>query len=829
MSLPLTDKFTEHLKRSLRLAHAVAAELGHPQVTPEHLLYGLAANRGSLAAEVLGKLSFGTEQLKELLVRNHTNPTTFPSSPLLAESARAALERAVALASAHTHRYVGTEHVLHALMEHPTAALQQLLARQQITQQHALQQLELVLRSTSRFSDLAAVVEADTPGETEAELERLTSGGNPSTTDALELFTTDLTSRTVQQSIDPVIGREAEIERLTQILARRTKNNPVLLGDPGVGKTAIVEGLAKKILQGDVPEILLDKRILMLDLGLLLAGTMYRGEFEQRLKNVIGEIQKDSTIILFIDELHTLTGAGAAPGSLDAANILKPALARGHLRCIGATTLEEYRKHIESDPALERRFQPVLVAEPTPEKTVQILRGIKTHYEQFHRVTITDAALTAAVQLSARYLPDRFLPDKAIDLIDEAAARLRVQQNTGGLVQKIKQISAGLELLQKNKRSAITSQRYSEALEYQGHETQAQTQLGAAQAALAQTQQQRIGTVTERDIAEIISRSTGIPFADISQSEQKRLTNLQTAMRHRIVGQDAAIDQVVAAIRRARAGISSQRRPIGSFIFLGPSGVGKTELARALAAELFEDERALLKIDMSEFRESFNVSKLIGSPPGYVGYKESGQLTEAVRRKPYSVVLFDEIEKAHPEVFNLLLQVMEDGELTDGAGKRINFRNTLIIMTSNVGLKEFVGAKRLGFGELAAHDELVTEMKDSLHKSLTDQFRPEFLNRLDGIIFFRPLTDRDLTKIAKLQLAELNLRLKDKKITLKTNAAAIELLVSRQADPTQGARLLRKNIQELIEQPLSEGILSGKYKKGAILQLRRTGDQLTLE
>lgn len=828
MSLPLTDKFTGHLKRSLRLAHAVAAELGHAQVTPEHLLYGLAANRGSLAAEVLGKLSFGTEQLKELLVRDHANPMTVPSSPLLSEPARIVLQRAVALAGTHAHRYVGTEHVLHALIEHPTATLQQLLARQKITQQHIAQQLELVLRSTSRFSDLAAVVESGTNAETEAELERLTGAAN-SQTNVLELFTTDLTNRTVQQSIDPVIGREVEIARLTQILCRRTKNNPVLLGDPGVGKTAIVEGLAKKILNGDVPEVLLDKRILMLDLGLLLAGTMYRGEFEQRLKNVIGEIQADSNIILFIDELHTLTGAGAAPGSLDAANILKPALARGQIRCIGATTLEEYRKHIESDPALERRFQPIAVAEPNPEKTVQILRGIKGHYEQFHHVAITDNALTAAVQLSVRYLPDRFLPDKAIDLIDEAAARLRVTQNTGGLVQKIKKISEGIELLRKNKHTAITSQRYSEALEYQNHETVAQAELSITQAEFSKVQQQLIGTVTERDIAAIVSHTTGIPFADISQPEQKRLANLTKAIQRRIVGQDAAISQVTAAIRRARAGISNQRRPIGSFIFLGPSGVGKTELARALAAELFEDERALLKIDMSEFHESFNVSKLIGSPPGYVGYKESGQLTEAVRRKPYSVVLFDEIEKAHPEVFNLLLQVMEDGELTDGAGKRINFRNTLIIMTSNVGLKEFVNNKRLGFGDVAEQEELVEEMKGYLEKSLTDQFRPEFLNRLDGIIFFRPLIKGDLKKITKFQLAELNTRLKDKKITLKTNAAVIDLLVSRNANPTQGARLIRKNIQELLEQPLSEGILSGKYQKGAIIQVRRNGDQLTLE
>ncbi|MEK7139650.1 MAG: ATP-dependent Clp protease ATP-binding subunit [Patescibacteria group bacterium] len=820
-----TNSLTDHLKQSLTAAHQLAEELRQDTVQAEHLLYGLLMVRGSLSGELLHRLTISPDRVKAFIVSTYGQYTT-THVPRLSATAKGLLQHAVLLAGTAGHRYVGTEHLLTALVTKPLLGVRDIFLMHQISLPQLGQQLQLILRSTGRFADILSAANSDGADREEAGLFGNSSANNAS---ALELFTVDLTTDTIQQTIDPVIGREAEIERVTQILCRRTKNNPILLGDPGVGKTAIVEGLAKKIMVGTVPEVLTNKRILMLDLGLLLAGTMYRGEFEQRLKNVIAEINKDDSIILFIDEIHTLTGAGAAPGSMDAANILKPALARGQIRCIGATTLDEYRKHIESDPALERRFQPVIVAEPTPDKALQILRGIKENYERYHHVTITPAALESSVRLSTRYLPERRLPDKAIDVIDEAAARYRVTQPGSGLPKKIHEIEHGITLLQKKKRGAITAERYPEALDYKSQEAIAQRQLAAVQAEWAIHQQRIIGTVTERDVAELVAKMTGVPLAELATDDQAKLKHLAQRLQEHVIGQTEAIAELTRAIRRSRAGLATAKRPIGSFIFIGPSGVGKTELAKALAKELFEDEQALVKIDMSEFKEGFNVSKLIGSPPGYVGYKESGQLTEAVRRKPYSVVLFDEIEKAHPEIFNILLQVMEDGELTDATGKKINFRNTIIIMTSNVGLKEFIGSKHIGFGASASRPEITTDLKRHLLKSLGDWFRPEFLNRVDGVLFFNPLGLTELKKITILQLQELNQQLASQGLKLRANPAAIQFLATQGADQEQGARLIRKNVQELVATPLADKILAQEVTKGDIIEITTHDGQLVLQ
>lgn len=823
----IRDKCTRHLRNALDAAAELARQSEHENVEPEHLLYGLVATRGGLSAEILAKFKLDPEKLRALIGERHRPTRPAQQEPLLSAESKRVLQKAVFIAGAYHHRYVSTEHLLAAILELLTPTVQEMLTKNEVVITQVQQQLHLVLRSTSKFPDVTAMMDGGTPSGSADDIPGQ-FGAGPSGGNVLELFTTNLTDASVQQNIDPVIGRTAEIDRVIQILCRRTKNNPVLIGEPGVGKTAIVEGLAKKILHSQVPEILLDKKILALDLGLMLAGTMYRGEFEQRLKNAIAEIKKDPDVILFIDEMHTLTGAGAAPGSMDAANILKPALARGDIRCIGATTLEEYRKHIETDPALERRFQSIMVKEPTPEKTVAILQGIRQNYETFHRVTITDDALQAAVRLSTRYLPDRFLPDKAIDLLDEAAARIRVRSTSNGAIQKLKQIRRGIELLEKNKHQAIVNERYDDALDYKAQEDTARGELQAAEDAWRREQTKTIGTISEHDIAQLVASTTGIPIAELVSTETGKLTDLEAKLKRHVIGQDTAVRELVRAIRRSRTGVALEKRPVGSFIFLGPSGVGKTELAKQLAAELFADEQALVKIDMSEFRESFNVSKLIGSPPGYVGYRESGQLTEAVRRKPYSVVLFDEIEKAHPEIFNILLQVMEDGELTDATGKRVNFRNTIIIMTSNVGLKDFVASKHIGFSDLADSKDLYDEMKGYLEKSLADQFRPEFLNRVDRVIVFRPLGLPQLKKIATAQIAALNARLAQQGLTLKLGRGVVDFLATNGFDPQQGARLIRKNIQEYIEDPLAEGLLEQKFTKGAIIKGKLDNGTITL-
>ena len=619
-----------------------------------------------------------------------------------------------------------------------------------------------------------------------------------------------------------MIGRIDEIERLIHILSRRTKNNPVLIGDPGVGKTAIVEGLAKKILNHEVPDILLDKRILNLDLGLVIAGTIYRGEFEARFKQIIDEIKKDPNIILFIDELHTIIGTGGATGTLDAANILKPALAKGEIRCIGATTLDEYRKHIESDPALERRFQPILVEEPSPEETLEVLRGIKKNYELFHQVNITDAALRAAVRFSQRYLQDKFFPDKAIDLIDEAASKHKVGRKQDERTKEILHLTKQVKDSEKKKHEAVATEQFQGAMRLKTQQELLRRRISILKEKRRQEQTELQGEIPQKDIAEIVARMTKIPVTELLKEEKDKLLRLEHDLAERIIGQSEAVQTVARCLRRARAGLTEPNRPIGSFMFLGPSGVGKTELAKVIADVVFEDPKALLRIDMSEFGESFQASKLIGAPPGYVGYKEGGKLTEIVRRKPYVVVLFDEIEKAHPDVFNLLLQVLEDGQLTDAVGKKVNFKNTVIIMTSNVGVAELNRAAKVGFRSAAQSDEQENSyesIKQDILQNLKKSFRPEFINRLDNIVVFRPLTEHVVEQIVQLQLAALEQRLGHHQLSVQATPAAIKYIAKKAFKPEEGARAVRKIIQDEIETKLAEEIISGQLESGAALKL----------
>jgi len=636
-------------------------------------------------------------------------------------------------------------------------------------------------------------------------------GGNGSvSTPTLDSLARDLTAIAREGNLDPVIGREKEIERVIQVLSRRTKNNPVLIGEPGVGKTAIAEGLAQRIVDNDVPEILRNKRVMTLDMGTVVAGTKYRGEFEDRLKKIMDEIRQAGNIILFIDELHTLIGAGGAEGAIDASNILKPALARGELQCIGATTLDEYRKYIEKDAALERRFQPILVEQPTPEEAIKILQGLRDRYEAHHRVKITDEAIVQAVKLSDRYITDRFLPDKAIDLIDEAASRVRLRSYT--VPPNLKELEQQVEAVRKEKEAAVQSQEFEKAAALRDKEQRLREELEETKAKWKEQQGQTDSEVTGDDIAEIVASWTGIPVKKLAEEESERLLNMENILHQRVIGQDEAVKAVARAIRRSRAGLKDPKRPIGSFIFLGPTGVGKTELARALAEALFGDEDAMVRIDMSEYMEKHSTSRLVGAPPGYVGYEEGGQLTEKVRRRPYSVVLLDEIEKAHPEVFNILLQVLEDGRLTDSKGRTVDFRNTVIIMTSNVGAETIRSSKKLGF--TVGTQQEYENMRDRVMAELRKTFRPEFLNRIDEVIVFHALEETHIRQIASLMAKELQKRLKEQDMDFELTDAALDYLVKEGFDPIYGARPLRRAIQKNIEDKLSEEILKGTIQKG---------------
>jgi ATP-dependent Clp protease ATP-binding subunit ClpC len=818
----ILSKFTNNLKTALKRAGEVARNGAQRYVNPEHLLYAILEQRGSIGFEILQKTGVKAAYFAAAAGAEGEGPTPGPEPLDLSRlkfslPAKKALERSVLLANQYKHKYVGTEHLLSALLDLNDPVVSKVLEEHHILVSEIRQQIQMVLKSTSKFPDLSNFFDRGVREEVETE-EQKTGGKNS----ALEFFATDLTTEVMQKRIDPVIGRTREIERLIHILSRRTKNNPVLIGDPGVGKTAIVEGLAKRIVSGDVPDVLLNKRILALDLGLMVAGTMYRGEFESRIKQVIEEIKANPNLVVFIDELHTIVGAGSASGSLDAANMLKPALAKGQIRCIGATTLEEYKKHIESDAALERRFQPIVVDEPTAEETVKILKGIKENYERFHRIAISDAALEASVKLSARYIPDKFLPDKAIDLIDEAASKLKVELRSEGHGRELRELERRVEELKGKKQKAVVAENFEKALQFKTEEEKLRSKLHELTADHAEEGAPMLGEIGPRDIAAVVSRITGVPLAELLREERDRLLHLEGILKRRIVGQDDAIAAVANYIRRSRVGLHNPTRPLASFVFLGPTGVGKTELAKTIAADVFEDPNALIRIDMSEFGESFNVSKLIGAPAGYVGYKDSNKLTDQVRRRPYSVVLFDEIEKAHPDIFNILLQVLEDGQLTDAAGKTVNFKNTIIVMTSNIGLSNLNRAAAIGFeGEKRGEDpakveEEYNEVKEGVLGELKRTFRPEFLNRIDQTIVFKPLGPNELVAIARLQLKEVAERLAQQGIKLVASKGVAQFVAERGSDPDQGARILRKIIQDEIENPLAAKLLAGGKAKATV-------------
>lgn len=796
--------FTERANEALNTAIETAQSMGHAYIGSEHLIIGLLRDSGGVAGTVLAQFGVNAGQI-ESLIKSTIGigaPTVLTPSDFTPRS-KNLIETSIMLARSMGHSYVGTEHLLMAILKDPSSCAVQFLNELGVSPQAVMEAIENSLGSSAG---------AGVSGSSG------TSAKGKNSTPTLEQFGRDLTEMAKQNKIDPVIGRQKEIERVIQILSRRTKNNPCLIGEPGVGKTAIAEGLALKITNGEVPELLKNKRIIALDLTGMVAGTKYRGDFEERIKTALDEVRKAGDVILFIDEIHTLIGAGSAEGAVDAANILKPSLARGEIQVIGATTLEEYRKHIEKDAALERRFQPVTVGEPSEEEAVEILKGLRDKYEAHHKVKITDDAINAAVKMSARYISDRYLPDKAIDLVDEAASRVRLNAFTAP--PDLKAMEDQLKSLSDEKAAAVNTQDFERAAKLRDEEKSLSEKLAEQKKAWEEKNSRSTGEVTAREIAEIVSSWTGIPVAKISEEESQRLLNLEEELHRRIVGQDKAVSAVARAIRRSRVGLKDPRRPIGSFIFLGPTGVGKTELSKALAEAMFGDEDAMIRLDMSEYMEKHNVSRLVGSPPGYVGYDEGGQLTEKVRRKPYSVVLFDEIEKAHPDVFNMLLQILDDGFLTDSQGRRVDFRNCVIIMTSNVGARQITDkVSSLGFSvqqentaaqENAANERIHKEVMAELKKT----FKPEFLNRIDDIVVFNRLNQNDIREIANRMLSGLQERVRSLEIHVTFDDSAIRAIADEGFDPVYGARPLRRAIQSKIEDELSEQMLSGNVKAG---------------
>lgn len=814
----LSEKFTSHFKNVLKKAQILADDFHHPSIEAGFLIYGLLTEKGSVASEVLNKKKITKMQVKKIISENVSikKQKATKISWELSEITKKIITKSVLSAYKNKHQYVGTEHMLTAMLEVNDIVLEKIFRSLKIDRKNLSDYLKTILGNTSRFYDLTKVFNAVQASENDT---------NRSAA-MLDLFCTNLNDPQIQKNIDPVIGREPELERLIQILSRRTKNNPILLGDTGVGKTAIVEGLAKKITQGNVPNILLEKIIYNLDLGLILAGTIYRGEFESRLKQLLEEVQSNPNIILFIDEVHTLIGAGSAQGSLDAANVLKPALAKGWLRCIGATTPEEYKKSIESDPALERRFQAIQVYQPTPGESKQILQGLQKNYGNYHGVEITAEAIEASVDLSIRYLPERSLPDKAIDLIDEAAARVKIQQPLDPTFNKIKTLEKNLAHIIQAKEQSITNEDFRQALSIKKDEEKILMQLLKIKEQQKKSPQSTFKKIVAKDIQRAISQMTGIPKSQITTSKNNKLISLEKTLSRQIIGQKQAINEIASSIRQAHAGLNSPNRPLASFIFLGPSGVGKTLTAQVIAEKIFSDPEALIKIDMSEFQEKFNVSKLIGAPAGYVGYKESNKFTDLIKRRPYSVVLFDEIEKAHPDIFNLLLQILEDGILTDATGKKINFKNTIIIMTSNIGLDSFNKKAKIGFEDGKTDSTQYQEIKKYILKSLQKKFLPEFINRIDKILTFEPLSLPALKKITDLQLQELDSRVREQNMQLNWDKKILTLLATHNLNPEQGARSIRKNIQTLINEPLAIELLSGKFTSNDKIKIKEKKNQI---
>ncbi len=827
----ILEKFTTHLRTTLERASDVAFEQRHVFLNPEHLLFGLLESRGGIASEILTKNGIEPETLKTFLIaRNEPLSQEVPFSRdqlKLSLPSKRAIEKGAHIAHEYRHKYIGTEHLLFGLLELNDPTIGRFLRESHIQEPGLRQHLTTVFKSTAKFPDLTGFFEAGQEDDDSNGAHDRSGKGS-----ALEFFATDLTDPHLQEDIDPVIGRSSELERLIDILSRRTKNNPVLIGDPGVGKTAIVEGLAKKILRREVPDALRNKRIFNLDLSLLIAGTMYRGEFESRLRQVIDELKADPSIIVFIDELHTIVGTGSASGSMDAANILKPALAKGSIRCIGATTLDEYRKHIESDAALERRFQPILIEEPTPEEAVAILKGIRTNYERYHRIEITDDAIEAAVRFSTRYLQEKFLPDKAIDLIDEAASKQKVRRKKSPTAKRLEEIEEKLKAIEEEKLAAVRAEDYQRAVSARAEELSLRRRLLKVHELLKRESLTLDGSIHERDIADIIARMTGIPLNDLLKEERERLLNLEQLLKRSIVGQDDLIASIAGFIRRSRVGLSHPNRPIASFMFLGPSGVGKTETAKKIAEIVFEDPKALIRIDMSEYGESFQASKLIGAPAGYVGYKDETTLSDQVRRRPYAVILLDEIEKAHPDIFHLFLQVLDEGRLTDASGRTVNFKNTIIVMTSNIGVAELNRVAELGFSTDQGDQHFESEyarIRDQVLRELEKEFRPEFLNRLDEILVFHPLTPSDVVKIVRLQIDELRTRLAEQRLSIELSPAAEKLIAKLGFRPEYGARAVRRVIQDSIENPLAGKLLEGSVQAGSRILVGVQNNALTIQ
>jgi len=805
------DKFTERARKVLQLAQEEAQRFNHNYIGTEHLLLGLVREGEGVAAKVLANLGVDLNKVRsavEFIIGRGDRTVTGDIG--LTPRAKKVIELSVDEARRLNHHYIGTEHLLLGLVREGEGIAAGVLESLGVSLDKVRNQVIYVLNQSAAYSQQESRHSSKTP--------------------VIDQLGMDLTAAARANKLDPVIGREREIERVIQILSRRTKNNPALIGEPGVGKTAIVEGLAQRISAGDVPETLMGKRLLTLDIGSLVAGTKYRGEFEERLKKIIEEVKNSGNCVLFIDELHTLVGAGAAEGAVDAANILKPSLARGELQTIGATTLDEYRKYIERDAALERRFQPVLVEEPSVEETIEILRGIKERYEQHHRLEISDEALKAAAELAARYVPDRFLPDKAIDLVDEASSRVRMQR--ASTPPSLKDAMRGLESVQSEKEAAIAAQQYELAAELRDREAKLRARIEKLESGWQTQQGSDKPVVSSEDIAHVVSMWTGIPVMRIAEEESQRLLQMEGALHERVIGQEEAIVVIAKAVRRARAGLKDPRRPIGSFIFLGPTGVGKTELARALAEFMFGSEESLIRIDMSEFMERHSVARLVGAPPGYVGFDEGGQLTEAVRRKSYSVILLDEIEKAHPDVFNILLQILDDGRLTDAKGRRVDFRNTIVIMTSNVGAELIRRQGNLGFAtardEAKSAEDSYQKMKDKVLGEMKNLFKPEFLNRIDASVVFRSLTKDDIRQIIDLLLQRVRGELTEQQIKIEVTNEAKDLLMEKGFDPTYGARPMRRAIQNLIEDPLAEALLESRFKSGDSVLIDRQGDDLVM-
>ncbi|MDE0582906.1 ATP-dependent Clp protease ATP-binding subunit [Planococcus sp. A6] len=798
------NRFTQRAQKVLQLAQEEAIRMKHESIGTEHILLGLIREGGGIAAKALEAIEVNT-QLIEDGVKELVGVGEKDVGPIVHYTPRAkkVIELSVDESRKLGHSYIGTEHLLLALIREGEGVAARVLGNAGVSLNKARQQVLQLLGSNEQASTG-------------------TSPNASANTPTLDGLARDLTQVAREGSLDPVIGRSDEITRVIEVLSRRTKNNPVLIGEPGVGKTAIAEGLAQQIVNNEIPETLRDKRVMVLDMGTVVAGTKYRGEFEDRLKKVMDEIRQAGNVILFIDELHTLIGAGGAEGAIDASNILKPSLARGELQCIGATTLDEYRKYIEKDAALERRFQPIQVDEPTVEESIEIIKGLRDRYEAHHRVKITDEAIVAAAKMSDRYISDRFLPDKAIDLIDEAGSKVRLRSYT--TPPDLKELEARLEAARSEKNEAVQSQEFEKAASLRDAEQKLKDELDQTKKEWKEKQGKEESEVTVEDIAKVVSMWTGVPVSRLAQTESDKLLNLEQILHSRVIGQDEAVTSISKAIRRARAGLKDPKRPIGSFIFLGPTGVGKTELAKALAESMFGDEDAMIRIDMSEYMERHTTSRLVGSPPGYVGYEEGGQLTEKVRRKPYSVVLLDEIEKAHPEVFNILLQVLEDGHLTDSKGRRVDFRNTVIIMTSNVGAQELKYNKYVGFN-LEDSKTDYKDMKGKMLAELKKAFRPEFLNRVDDMIVFHSLEKNDLRKIVELMTQQLTDRLKEQDIDLELTEAALDKIAKEGYDPEYGARPLRRSLQKHVEDRLSEELLKGTAIAGQKIVFDVQGDE----